>query len=224
MLKRGQITIFVIIGIVILALVLGFSYLSSKANEAKLGVELSDISQLPIEIQQKKENIEICLEEKTKEATLIIGSTGGYILNKPSKTINYNENEIAYIDSISKDNIQNEIKEYLIENFGECKDNSEVNNVEVEILNDKIIVNAEMPINLESGDSSIKISFFTTEYDVKLGSILNIMENSKENFDCMTCLVDEAENNKMKITINILDNAKIMEIKDENYMFNFAVD
>jgi len=222
--KRGQITIFVIIGIVIIAAVSLLLYLSSKANEAKLGTEFSDTTQLPIEIQQQKENIESCLEDKIKEAARIIGNSGGYILNKPTKTINYNEEEIAYIDSISKENIQNEIQESIKENFGQCKDNSDVDNVEIEILEEKIKVNAEMPINLESGDSSVKVSFFTAEHNVKLGSMLTIIENSKDNLDCMTCLIDEAENNKMKITINILDNAKIMEINDENYMFNFAID
>lgn len=224
MLKRGQITVFVIMGIVILSIVIGLFYLSSKANETKLKTEFSETARLPIEIQQQKEIIEDCLGEKIKEAARIAGVNGGYISNKPVKAISYEGNDIAYIGSISKENIEDEIKEYVKENFGKCKDNSDIEKVEVEILEDKIKVNAEMPVNLESGDSSVEISFFTSEYNVKLGGMLNIIENSKENLDCMTCLIDEAENNKMKITISILDNVKIMEIKDENYMFNFAFD
>ncbi len=224
MLKRGQISVFVIIGIVIAAIIVTSFYLSQKSSEANRKSELAEISQLPLELQQEKEKIEDCLSEVVQEATITIGVNGGYIINEPEKTVNYLGNNVAYLESVSKERIESELENYVRNNFGRCKNNAEVDDANAVIEDDRIIMEAEMPVTLEIESSSAKISFFKSETDIGLGRMLNIIENLRNDINCVTCLMDETEKNEMKATINILDNAKIIVIEDVNYAFGFAAD
>src|SRR3989344_2661852 len=83
--KRGQLSIYVIIGILILASVLLTLYLK-PTNTLKETITKS--TSIPAEIQDLEANIQGCLEQVTQEAINLISIQGGYLqLEEPVPNI-----------------------------------------------------------------------------------------------------------------------------------------
>lgn len=224
MLERGQVTIFVIIGIVVLSISITSFYLFQRAQETQRESELSGLTQLPPELQEEKENVENCLADILQEGTLLIGKNGGYIFEKPKKTVNYFDNDVAYIESISRETILEELSNYLIKESGKCSNNEDIEEVDVNIKEDLIESEVEMPVTLEKDGTSAKLRFFKTEFNTKLGNMLSVIEKVKLDPSCMSCLMDNVAKENMKATIDVFDDHKVYRIEDEDYAIDFAVD
>src|SRR3989344_272500 len=83
--KRGQLSIYVIIGIIVLAGVLLLLYLK-PSGELQEGITTS--TSLPAQIQDLQANIQGCLEQVTKEGINLISIQGGYLeLEQPFPSI-----------------------------------------------------------------------------------------------------------------------------------------
>ncbi|MBR9691614.1 hypothetical protein GOV06_02410 [Candidatus Woesearchaeota archaeon] len=78
--KRGQITLFIILGIIILILVGSFFLIRSFVTEKKLTPELIHaISEMPAELRPVRIYTEECLSAISEEALRKLGDQGGYI-------------------------------------------------------------------------------------------------------------------------------------------------
>lgn len=76
--KKGQVTIFIIVGLVILLAIGSFFYIRTKVTEAGLGIALKqDTAEGDALIVQSF--VSECLEEVSKDAVLLLGQQGGYI-------------------------------------------------------------------------------------------------------------------------------------------------
>lgn len=166
--KRGQITIFIILGIVILMGSAGYFYIKQKTSNFEPNtLELRKTTALhPF--------VETCLEQKTREALGIIGSTGGYLefpmemkLDPASylKLAPFDEakmpywwykGEIRIIPLDDEDNywsIKSQTERYVENNIDECIDNfSSINGYDV----------------YKTGDIDVIITFAENDIDVKL--------------------------------------------------------
>ncbi|MBU1854137.1 MAG: hypothetical protein KKF89_00305, partial [Nanoarchaeota archaeon] len=75
--KRGQITIFVILGIVLLIVAGGFLYMRSQAIDDQGQQEVDELT--PQEFGHVKKFVDTCVYEIAKEGLMIIGEKGGYV-------------------------------------------------------------------------------------------------------------------------------------------------
>lgn len=76
--KKGQITIFIIVGLVILLAIGSFFYIRAKVTETKLGIALKqDSAEGDAAIVQSF--VSKCLEDVSKQGVLLLGQQGGYI-------------------------------------------------------------------------------------------------------------------------------------------------
>ncbi|NQU79559.1 hypothetical protein HQ545_07355 [Candidatus Woesearchaeota archaeon] len=75
--KKAQITIFIIMGIVLVVVAGTIIFLSSEKNE--LSVEVIEAERAPTEFKPVQDFIESCLNEKLIESFMFIGQHGGYI-------------------------------------------------------------------------------------------------------------------------------------------------
>lgn len=94
--KKSQITLFIIMGIVILFGFALFIFLREKVTNTNISAPEEIITaQTPQEIQPIKQYVEECLYQTTKDAFLIMGQNGGYISldNKNINPINPTESE-----------------------------------------------------------------------------------------------------------------------------------
>lgn len=236
--KRGQVTIFIVVAVVILAIA-GIFYFTSSDK----------ITQDPItpEIAPIYEGIYACIEDTAIDALYYVGLTGGYYFSPQLS----NENGIAYYYyegenfMLSKEELAEEIS-LTIENTLHFCSNQILNNtefnitsgnisVETEIYANKIILNTEYPLTISKKDSSSVLkNWENIEIETKIGTIYNSIEQiifdqmTREDL-CISCIADIAEENLLKIDLTTSENATILfVVTDEeiglnefNYEFKF---
>lgn len=244
--KRGQVTIFIVIGLV-LVLVIGLVYYFSVSSASKKGkADIISTTQVSDDILEIKNNLNSCLEEKSSEALEYISFYGGYIYNTPKYIEPFRGNDVAYAyyqgEFIypKKKQMEEEMKDYLVDNFESCI-NTEAYSYVFEIKEPKVTVT----IDEDKVNFKIQYSFTLTKdkssYDVsdkyefkryvRLGYLYILMQNitAKEKELGYIIDMDYLFSLNTKIYIYELDNktliyrlADLPERPYKDYNFTFA--
>ncbi len=77
--KKGQITIFIIIGILILVASATYIYVKTRILEEELPIVIPIVEKVPIEVQPIKDFIEACVYQVGTEGLILLGQQGGYM-------------------------------------------------------------------------------------------------------------------------------------------------
>ena len=234
--KRGQLTIFIIVAILIVAIV-AIYFLLIKPQKGTQGVYTAPIYNF----------VDECIQETAEDAIYEIGQNGGYYFPPSTST----STGIAYY-YLNKNNImpteervEAQISLFIKENLFFCTKNfvqfTNYNisqgkiNIDTTILNDKVKIEVNYPITISQGEESSVIKDFEKEIDVRLGLIYNSIAevvNSSEYGICLTCLYDVAEENDFYVemldydenTVIIIFIDKNSEINKEDYEYVYAVE
>ncbi|MFH1365278.1 MAG: hypothetical protein ABIH28_01715 [archaeon] len=182
--KRGQVTIFIILGILILGTVVLF--LTFKSSEIKI--------QLPISLEPVYISFLSCLEDDTLNGVNVLKSQGGYIYMPDfepgssympfSSQLDFLGNPIPYWYYVSGNNIpkeqvptigfmQDELDKFIEQKIRNCVFDSYysqgfeidqgVPKSSVNIRDGKILVNLDMPINITKANESFLIKSHSIE-------------------------------------------------------------
>ncbi len=205
--KRGQITTFVIIGILVVVMAVGTYYFRDIIIPR--GLSPKDI-QVPEQAESVKLYVESCFDKSLRDAVNLIGSQGGYI-ELPGDVINVGEftnrlklfgnNEVIYwyykadnnVDYIQVPNIksmENEISNYIENNLVKCLgvfneyDGFQIKKgrikTETDISNARVVSKITFPLEIKKGDFEFKFSEFYSSLDVPLGDLYSV---AKRIFD-----------------------------------------
>ena len=235
--KRGQLTIFIIIGVVIVLLIAFYSIFKSILfNNIIYG---SDIV---------LDDILDCLESSTEQSLYIVTYQGGYS-NPPEKHFSfsptffpyyYYENE-SFMPSL--ENIEKEMGKEVKKRLAKCLPNINKHNfdvsysassVDVDITRDGVEFIIDMPIVLQKNNISMRIELleYPQFYENKLYSLYEVskffVEDQLEDpeYYCITCITEICENEGLKFYLfNILpDIYLVMAFEDNNnpLVFNFV--
>ncbi len=139
--KRGQVTIYIIVGIVILAVFGIIFFLGSSVVKQDFQSELKNVK-VPEQIKPVKGYLDSCIEDVVYNGAQILGSSGGYIdipiddlsrgiFNEFSNSLEIGSSEVAYWYYKSSNNLdktqipsigdmEKELEEYVNENVGFC--------------------------------------------------------------------------------------------------------
>ena len=244
--KRGQVTIFIIIAIIIIAAVSLYFIFREK-------ISVDDIDY--VEAFPVQSFVQECLETTSKQTLYFIGLHGGYYIPPEESTIYgvpyYLYSEEYLIPSINK--IENEISDFiegsLIVCVDEFKDFQEFNITQGEIKTrtsiekDFVSIKVDYPLTIEREGIVSRIEEFEVEVPVRLNTLYYASEfilNSHFENDgelCLSCLLDYQEENSLQIQmqsneedivyeiIDTLSTLKIIEdiFEPENYKFRFAI-
>lgn len=236
MAKRGQVTIFVIVAILIVSIVAIYFFLIQPPKGSE-GVYSASIYNFVAE----------CIENTAEEAITEIGQNGGYYFPPSTST----ETGIPYY-YINKENnmptkeiVENQISLYIRENLFFCTKNFvqfknyEITqgriNVHTTILEDRVQVEVNYPITLSQGEEQSVIEDFEKEIEVRLGLVYDSIAeviNSNENGVCLTCLYDVAIKNDFYVEMLDYDEHIIIvifidrnsQINKEDYRYVYAVE
>ena len=225
--KRGQITIFIVVAVVILAIA-GIFYFTNSDK----------IAQDPItpEIEPIYEGIYTCIEDTAIDSLYYLGLTGGYYFSP----LLSDENGIAYYYfegenfMLSKEKLAEEISLTIENTLHFCSDqilnNTEFNitpgkiSVETEIYENKIILNTEYPLTISKEDSSSVLkNWKNIEIETRIGTIYDSTEQiilnqmTREDL-CLSCIADIAEENSLKIDLTSYENSTILFIITDEEM------
>ena len=244
--KRGQVTIFVIIAIILIAS-LSLYFIFGNLNDSK---ETDYVEGLPVYTF-----VEECLETTSKQTLYFIGLHGGYFIPPEKSTDNGVPYYIYLGDSFlpSINQIEREISSFIesslilcVDNFKEFND-FEINQGSIEtrtnIKEEVVSIKINYPLTIEKEGSVSRIEEFEVEIPIRLNVLYDaskfIIDNHFENFGnlCLSCLMDYQEENSLQINMvddentivyEIVDLSSILEIKagefePENYKFRFAI-
>jgi len=220
--KRGQVTIFLIFGFVILTAFLFLFYLNNQVKDIREKVEtqmtLSDLT-IPI-----KSYVDLCLRSTGEDALYLIGIQGGYFgmpsYKVDSKGVFYEAFHTVYLHNkknVMPDiaTIENEISEYVNENLDFCiKDfedfksqgyeieSSEFSTV-ASINRNNVAFSLDFPISLRKGGKSATMGKFFVEVPSRLDLIYNTAKNLTDDqlnhLDkiCVSCLIGFGDSNDL---------------------------
>jgi hypothetical protein len=192
--KRGQITLFIILGIVIVGSIVSVFIFKDKLFS----------SEIPSNMQPIYSTFLSCLEEDTLTGISVLESQGGYIdlpEFKPGSQymsfgsqLNFLGNPIPYWYYVSGNNLpkeqipskremENKLGDYLEKEIRDCVfekyylQGFEINQgepeVSVEINNKNVVIDLDMPFNINFGEDSSIVKSHSIEVKSKLGSLYN---------------------------------------------------
>ena len=246
--QKAQVTIFIIIAILIIAVVvLFFSFRGEIGKEKPVSPEIAPIQNF----------VEECIYDTGEDALYFIGLHGGYYLpNKFSNSLGipyYIKDNKTLMPS--KEKIELEVSKYIDEALPLCVGNfTEFENFQIRqgkiktqtnILEEQVILNVDYPLTIIKGEEKSRIEKFENiKIPVRLGIIYNassfiVSEHLKNTGEiCMSCLLDlqtreglsimtQSEDNT--IIYNIVDSESLLKEKEnifepEKYSFRFAVE
>jgi hypothetical protein len=204
MLKRGQVSIFIIVGVAILllaGLILVFNSSTIKIKENPQILSQSSI----------QEFMQSCLERTSKQGITRITRQGGYYTPPNESSIVYFNDQIPYFYEnkeykiITAKVFEEQLGKYINENLPSCigdlnqfRDEGyafEIKNPQATITADKnILIDVKYPIEVRKDQSVANLDGFTYSIDLNID---NFLKSSKELVDlqvknegyiCLTCL------------------------------------
>jgi hypothetical protein len=201
--KKGQVTIFIIVAILIVGLGVTFFVFRDNLNIGKPSLEIAPINTKIIS----------CLESTSEEGINYVSLRGGYYTIPNSLYFSYFTDEVPYYYINSKLNIpsiariESELRNYVIENLKDCInissfeeqgfDITEGNlSVSINVDEDSVEVKTNYPLAIKKGEDTSKLKEFNVDvisslnrlYDAS-GEIANLY-NKNPGFVCLNCLED----------------------------------
>ena len=185
--KRGQITLFIILGFVLLIVGL-FLYFVATEEE---GYDLQKESNFQNQVSAIKFYVSRCLEDESSFALFVLGMQGGNIdlpaYHFSSKSF---DTSYLYFNGDSKlpsiEEIEEQLSDYITTNIHDCADFSKFNNVD--IVEDEINIETVLgyndvrfrmnwPLTIKQGTLASQISDFSVTTPVRFLSIYRIIQN-----------------------------------------------
>jgi hypothetical protein len=232
--KRGQVTIFIIIAILIVAGIVGFYLIKNKTSSLNPSI--------PKDIQPVYNFVQDCLEQTGENALIRIGEQGGYFLIFDEPSI---EGRIPYYLQGTQESIptQSEIEQNLAgfvrEELGFCilnfkdfkqqyKISHELKNSEVKILNNQVKFSLEYSITITKEETAYQLKEFSIDIPVRTDKIIKVSQEiiaeQKLHTEsiCLSCLYDLGEDYNVHIDMLDYESSTLFTIIDDNSKINNA--
>jgi hypothetical protein len=245
--KKGQITLFIILGIVIAAVVILAVVFRGEISKLDQESQQAKLSTLPTDVQPVEDDFQACTKKTLEEGIWLMGMQGGYITAHPGVkafglgnfTIAYNSdygtNKVPSIPTMEKD-----LEEYMKAFIPECFKPEEYAKLDVFLwtLAPKVSITNSTVSSIT--DHKITISQESTEYrltkpykasvPVRLGMIQNIVaktvanEIKNESIDLEYLAGTELKVDILTIEENIIlyiITDEQSKVRNENYSYFF---
>lgn len=240
--NKGQVTIFIILGILITGVIVGLFMITSKNSGPD--------SSIPVEVKPVYNFVQNCLKETGENALIKIGEQGGYFLIFDEPSVN---ERIPYyfIDNKKFVPTQKEIElnlaGFVSEEFGFCilnfKDfrnnfdiTSELNKNEVKISDEYVTFSINYPLAISKDGNSYFFDSFSVSIPVRIGIINKASEEIIAEHSlhpdsvCLSCLYKTGQDHNVQIDMLDYGNSTIFNVIDdkskinnESYSWSFAV-
>lgn len=248
--KRGQVTIFMIIGILILIIMGSFFLIKSYSEEKRVETEAEIIQQEIKMSAPVKQYIESCLDSTGKKALLFVGKHGGYY-ELPLQSDDFFLMPYYFYDNkshlISKKELEIQISNYINHELFFCVKNfvffeehgydikQEDVSTSTIIAKNKVILNLNFPVTLAKGDSVQNIFEFTTSINSRLGIVYEVIKELLEEQEndlasiCISCGVVLGIEHDLRIEMNFIEEGEMMftivdekfPIEQEPFIYNY---
>ncbi|MEM4245243.1 MAG: hypothetical protein QW404_01115 [Candidatus Nanoarchaeia archaeon] len=223
--KKGQFTLFLIVGVVIVVMVVLIVFL--RSDIIKSVREVQKKVTLPPEVQEIERYVDSCVESSTRNALFITALQGGYY-EAPQNSLEYNYEELKLSSFIpyylidnqktvpTKEEISKELSRGVEAELKECINFSTFEqdiayswgelSTESELGKESVGIEVKLPLKIKMGDSEFMINDFKsnvkTEYLSFYNTALELTEEQEKHprSMCITCIPVIAENNNVNIS------------------------
>jgi hypothetical protein len=208
--RRGQMSVFFIVAIVIVAIVIAFVLIRNGTISNVFRQNAESRAGFSGEVEDINGRISNCLTNVSAEALDVAGAQGGYY-HKPEHYLEINGTFYTYyaFQGLSKSPnlaiIEDELANYVDDNSNRCA----VNNSEVYVKYDKshtkVMINnnftyfsVDFPITIEKGNQTSRIDKFDLRIASKIKDMINVSGwmsdeyNKNSTFFCVSCLEELA--------------------------------
>jgi len=239
--KRGQVTTFIILGILITTIIFILIYLNYSSI---ISIFKSEETEIPMTLRVVVDNINDCLELTSYDALYYIGVHGGYYNIPEESSITYFTERIPYYYLNNKimipklNIIQNGISNHIEDNLGNCLELNEFRNqgflinesnysVNTFIEEKFVFVSLRYPIYIQKGGIKINLNKFDKKITSNFKEIYEISKNittiysETPGYICLTC-IDQLTKNE-NIEINIYPSLQL-GVNDENITWFYIKD
>lgn len=238
--KQGQVTVFMVVGLVLVAVfvvtfvILSYSQRSSLKEEVKVP--------WTIPRQQVKDFAENCLEDQLLNTILLVAAQGGYY-NPPAKHFSISllatpmELEIPIYsasDFPAVAVLEEEIKEGFQVYSEVCFDFRKLSysaqadsliDMSVTVSPHSVFVLLQRPVHIQSGSAEAVVELFEVRIESPVGMVHQAARSIVEQSSCISCLTDLVPAGFSLDETWIPSDDIMLSIKtisDENFAFNFA--
>ena len=234
--KKGQVTAFIIVGIVIFAAFGLLMLFKGEVIQSYLNSQLSKSSVSP-EVEPINEYVLDCLESTVYDGLFVIGQQGGYF-NVPEVSTDFGIPYYFYMNDSyfpKLDVIEKQLSLYVYEELENCingfsnftgfnVESGEIR-VKTEAKENKTVVKVGYPLKIIRNDVEFEMKNFEVEVPIRLGAIYRVANELVENqledpeYICLTCIFNLTE--KETVFIDMADyvgNIVIFIITDPNSM------
>ena len=232
--KRGQVTLFIIIAVLVVAMVLVIFFIRRPVA-----------SEIPLELRPVEEYAQDCVEQASEEALLLAGQRAGYVQLQPVHFSRETEANYLYFYApamISMDQMDSEISSYVDSRLGQC-DFSGLDfdiragepRTETMISDNMTLIEVEWPITIERAELKATLEQFSAEFPISLGLLhgfaSDIVEQHVGNGTvCLSCIAREGIEKDIEVSMDLYGEDMLFNLTDYNsvlsntsYQFKFAV-
>jgi len=244
--KKGQITIFMIIGLVVIVIIALLLFARSR------GVGIEPKKFLSSQIEPIKNSVTKCVGIEGVEALKLLGRQGGDL--NPARYLKYKNENVAFLcfnkpgkkecinRMLTRREIEGELNVYVREQLYRCihlEDFIDVQKYELiagelavntMIASDEVFVGVDYPITLKKKGIEVGISDFSTRVQMPLGKLLKVTDDvldAESEFGEFHTLAYELLYKglyEIRKEQPYPDKIYILKIKDNPYIFQFAVE
>ena len=240
--KRGQVSIFAIIGVIVVALIVLFLFVRNKVYIG--GASLENLEKEFPPIQSHVEN---CLQETGNKFIPLIGKQGGYLTANSGTFREYKGENINYLcynvqgkaecsnRGLRLNDISSSLEKGMIQDLNRCLNIDQFKkfgldvsrsetSLKVDIGEDKVILKANLPVKVSKGEIEARRDSFSTELNYPLGRLYNSVKEIVDsealngNLDTLTYSVLKTRTTGKPYIVQKLqpypDKLYILKIKD----------
>lgn len=207
--KRGQVSLYVIIGILILLITGSILYLKSYTFQSLFQKQAQEIASLPPQVQEIQHFVESCIQQVGTDSVYYTGQFGGYFEPPPNSFqglipyyFNANKNFVPPITTLER-----ALSRFVDENVQACTKNfttftqftirQQKPKTNAIISADKIVYTVHYPLEIKKENSLFHLTDFTNvAVPMRIGTMHNIsaalIAKTAENPTglCITCLIN----------------------------------
>ncbi len=249
--RRGQVTLFIILGI-ILVVIVGIILFSRQANIYTPATQ----ENLQAKLEAIKNHITDCMDEASQDPINRIAQQGGYLITIPGSYRLWNDTTISYLcwnqanqracmnRMLTKEHMQDQLNIAIKQQIETCLDvQGEADliqsydlllpkdfDVKTAITKSSVLVTLDYPITLKSksGDTKVSKEEFTKTINVPLGDLYEVSQeivNAEATgfFDSLTYMLSKYSKYTIYTHKPYPDTLYQIKLREGGYVFQMAI-
>lgn len=250
MLKKGQVTVFVIVGIIVITIFMLLYVYSKDLAKISMGTKNTQTRVSEVFDAIQKDQIEKCINSETKKAVQLFLDNGGTF--EMSNYVTYHTKKVNVLcqaipgktqcmqNPLFLNVVSEKFAQKLKKKIFDCIDLSVYKksdmiietgnlNVSVEIGKKNLVVHVNYPLTVSAGIVNFSRSDFVYNVNVPLGEIIKITndvlkyEARNGGLDIIMYTVDNAFKYVIQLKWQYPNKIYFVGLRDSNYKLNFAV-